>query len=1219
MAEIVGSESGIEEKILMSNPILEAFGNATTLRNDNSSRFGKWVEMIFDTHGRIKGARVHNYMLEKSRVTVQNEGERNFHVFYLLCRQAHEFPQLGLTHDIGYWKCLRGAFTPSDEDRLSQLATAIRSLNISDERVLEVYKIVAAILHLGNLEVLASGDASYINPNEHLDWACSLLQISSDDLSMSICSKKLVSGRETILKFMTLEQAVENLANLSKSLYSALFDFIVRTSNKEQYKDDLTTKESPYIVGVLDMYGFEVLPQNSFEQFCINYANEKLHQHFVFCTFKKEMQTYQQEGISYEKIGFIDNLQVLELIENPRHSLMSMLNDEVLLPRGSDESVLSRMNRDFANHPNYAKDFRTPTKFTVKHFAGEVAYDIRGFLSKNADKVSADLIELAKTSQNLLFRELLGSDALASKKPILFQFKQQLDSMMESIRQTNSHFIRCIKPNNSKMPDLFQDPIVLDQLKFSGIFETAKILQQGFTNQMSHQEFVFRYSCLSTGLTAPSPKQHCEALIRKISSPALYQVGETTVFFGNKAYYDLERRRNEVVSSLIIHTQSSFKRRIAMKLKQQLLAAKPEFIAALRSKDLAIVQATLDKYDHLSFEIKEMRDLKALRRNLSDQQTVEELLAALDLSRPQTCRAKIMHALSLADSINYTSPTVEYARQQVSKAHQLSLVLTMFEARSESDMTIEEIEILIKQFREFGLEDDDDHLLRLLMMRDIYYRERDMMAQLRSAMENGGPSSVNDDFTTLQTKQLHFKLVEAESLLPGRDKKLAELHAAGEVLLKIRNCLKRHDWEGLQLIMLHDVDRHPILESYNDLWVACQALLKHSTNSSLEQELKDAIKDKNLQKLQMLVSNIEANSISVSRDIYTQAKAMLQKLQQISGVLKEAMRTKQIDQLNAVINACIELDFSNMEVLNAIQMRDQLESIYKEAALALNIMDVKLMQSIMKLSRELGLKNTSEQNDIHHILFEMDELAIKTLQVECAEGLRDDYLLVERRIALVDEKIKSTFFRSDWKMYPSLKDPKVWASSLLLPGKKHHTFHTYTRHIIHESLSHVGSSKNNKAAVKCFRSIMTVMGDRIAGPPGFEANYLVKTARKVPQIQEEIYLQLMKQLTSNPDSSSRRKGWNLLALFLRTFPTGNLLECIHAFIRKSCDVSESLLRLMYYSVGRFPRDITQEYIDRNLNARWEVPLVQVRYSIDSHPELTVYRPKYKKQSTLSFT
>lgn len=391
---------------------------------------------------------------------------------------------------------------------------------------------------------------------------------------------------------------------------------------------------------------------------------------------------------------------------------------------------------------------------------------------------------------------------------------------------------------------------------------------------------------------------------------------------------------------------------------------------------------------------------------------------------------------------------------------------------------------------------------------------------------------------------------------------------------------------------------------------------------TIEKELSEAIDTKNLSMLQHLLTNIEAKGLPITSSLLAKAKAMMQTLQHANSLLKDAIKAKQIEALRVAIQACAGLGFSNPELANAVQLRNQLESIYKEAALALNIMDTQRMQTVMKLSRELGLKNTDELNDIHHILFEMEELEVKTIQLEKAVELADDYLIVERRIALIDERIKSTFFRSDWKIYPRLKDPKVWASSLFLSGNRHHTFFQYTRHIIHESMSTLASAIFNKTAVKCFKSLLTVTGDRIAGPPLYEAFFLVNTALKVPQLHEELYLQVMKQLTNNPDPTSRTKGWNIFALFLRTFPPGNLEEFIHAFIRKNCDESQMLLRLMYYSMDRYPFEITQDYVDRNLkllvNDNWEVPIVPIAYSIECHPYLTEYRPKYKKQSTLSF-
>jgi myosin heavy subunit len=702
LAEVVGSETGVDQKILMANPLLEAFGNAKTIRNDNSSRFGKWIEVYFSKSGRIKGAKIINYLLEKSRVIFQDAGERNYHIFYLLCHQAQHFPSLGLASRP--WKYLKEADLSNNElEKFNELMTAVDNFAISKDKALAIFEIVAAILHLGEVEFIDEGESCRVARSESVDKVCELLDISPALLSRSLCSRLLDTSKDRIYKSLSCGEAVESAANFAKLLYSKLFDWLVSLVNSQLF--DASSDLSAELIGVLDIFGFEIFVHNSFEQFCINYANEKLQQHFNLCIFKLEETVYTAEAIDFKHVEFKDNIPVLELIEKPRLSILMLLNDEIMLPRGSDEALIKKFHSHFGSHEAYSANLRDPNRFLLRHYAGEVTYDIRGFLQKNTDRVSEDLVGLVASSGSQLMKELFG-DLKASKKPLAFQFKQQLDQMMARIAGTTCHFVRCIKPNALKTKDKFDAPLVLEQLNCSGIFEAIGIRQSGFPFRLSHLDFVHRYKSFDLKRPISNYKAHCRHLISLGGDSEEFRVGKTMVFYRYPEYRRLELKRNECMRGLVMTTQKNFKRHMAIKLKNSLAQAKPHFEAAIMSESLGTLDAVLAQFDSLTFEMKVARDAKALRSKLVEREEIEGQIRQLRTRNSDTCLDELVNLLHRAQAISFTSRTVEEAKVRLEEAKQKRLVRQMFCKIKQSYVTLEEITETLSQAQLLGLDKD---------------------------------------------------------------------------------------------------------------------------------------------------------------------------------------------------------------------------------------------------------------------------------------------------------------------------------------------------------------------------------------------------------------------------------------------------------------------------------------------------------------------------------
>lgn len=523
--------SETEQKILATNPIMEAFGNAKTTRNDNSSRFGKYLEILFDKDTSIIGARIRTYLLERSRLVYQPPIERNYHIFYQLMAglPAQTKEELHLTDASDYFYMNQGGDTKingiDDAKEYKITVDALTLVGITKETQHQIFKILAALLHIGNIEIKKTrNDASLSADEPNLKLACELLGIDAYNFAKWVTKKQIITRSEKIVSNLNYNQALVAKDSVAKFIYSALFDWLVENINTVLCNPAVNDQISSFI-GVLDIYGFEHFEKNSFEQFCINYANEKLQQEFNQHVFKLEQEEYVKEEIEWSFIEFNDNQPCIDLIEN-KLGILSLLDEESRLPAGSDESWTQKLYQTLDKSPTnkvFSKPRFGQTKFIVSHYALDVAYDVEGFIEKNRDTVSDGHLEVLKASTNeTLINILEGLEKAAKKleeakkleleqagskkpgpirtvnrKPTLgSMFKQSLIELMNTINSTNVHYIRCIKPNADKEAWQFDNLMVLSQLRACGVLETIRISCAGFPSRWTFEEFVLRYYIL---------------------------------------------------------------------------------------------------------------------------------------------------------------------------------------------------------------------------------------------------------------------------------------------------------------------------------------------------------------------------------------------------------------------------------------------------------------------------------------------------------------------------------------------------------------------------------------------------------------------------------------------------------------------------------------------------------------------------------------------------
>lgn len=576
----LGGGSGIEYEILKTNPILEAFGNAKTLRNDNSSRFGKLIEIHFSETGKIAGANIQTFLLEKSRVVQCTEGERSYHIFYQLCRGAPKSLREKLfVRNWDEYKYLSqsnchaiSGVDDAEQFRVVQEALDVVHVSKTDQET--VFAMLSAVLWLGNISFTVLDNENHVEPveDEGLVNVATLIGCGIADLKLALSTRKMKVRDDIIVQKLTLSQAIDTRDALAKSIYSCLFDWLVEQINKSLAVGKRRTGRS---ISILDIYGFESFERNSFEQFCINYANERLQQHFNRHLFKLEQEEYIQDGIDWAKVDFEDNQDCLNLFEKKPLGLLSLLDEESTFPNGTDMTFANKLKQHLKANSCFRGE--RDNAFSVCHYAGEVTYDTTGFLEKNRDLLHLDSIQLLSSctchlpqifasvmltqSEKPVVGPLYKSGGVESQKlSVATKFKGQLFQLMHRLENTTPHFIRCIKPNNLQSPGVYDQKLVLQQLRCCGVLEVVRISRSGFPTRMSHQKFARRYGFLLLDhVASQDPLSVSVAILHQFNILAeMYQVGYTKLFFRTGQIGVLEDTRNRTLHG-ILRVQSCFR------------------------------------------------------------------------------------------------------------------------------------------------------------------------------------------------------------------------------------------------------------------------------------------------------------------------------------------------------------------------------------------------------------------------------------------------------------------------------------------------------------------------------------------------------------------------------------------------------------------------------------------------------------------------------------
>ncbi|XP_077942261.1 myosin VIIAa isoform X1 [Gasterosteus aculeatus] len=578
LAAISGQHSWIEQQVLEANPILEAFGNAKTIRNDNSSRFGKYIDIHFNKRGAIEGAKIEQYLLEKSRVCRQALDERNYHVFYCMLKgmTAEEKKKLGLSKATDYNYLTIGNCTVcdgrDDMKEYSNIRSAMKVLMFTDKENWEISKLLASILHMGNLRYEARTydnlDACEVVRSSHLTTAAMLLEVDGKDLMNCLTSRTLITRGETVSTPLSMEQALDVRDAFVKGIYGRLFVWIVEKINAAIYKPTSSQpKALRRSIGLLDIFGFENFTVNSFEQLCINFANENLQQFFVRHVFKLEQEEYNLENINWQHIEFTDNQDALDMIAIKPMNIISLIDEESRFPKGTDTTMLNKLNFQHKLNTYYIPPKNNhETQFGIQHFAGVVYYETKGFLEKNRDTLYGDIIQLVHSSKNKFIKQIfqadvaMGAETRKRSPTLSSQFKRSLELLMRTLSVCQPFFVRCIKPNENKKPMLFDRELCVRQLRYSGMMETIRIRRAGYPIRYTFVEFVDRYRVLMPGVKPAYKQEDLRGTCQRIAEAVLgrdddWKMGKTKIFLKDHHDMLLEIERDKAITDKVILIQ----------------------------------------------------------------------------------------------------------------------------------------------------------------------------------------------------------------------------------------------------------------------------------------------------------------------------------------------------------------------------------------------------------------------------------------------------------------------------------------------------------------------------------------------------------------------------------------------------------------------------------------------------------------------------------------
>lgn len=1182
------SVSGIEQQILQVNPVLEAFGNAATTRNDNSSRFGKWIEVCFSPKMEIQGSRIYDYLLEVTRICHQNEGEGNYHIFYqLLAHESRTKYNLTRPEDYNFLsrrmrKINQSSCEIDDSKDFRSLQQSLSNLDFSAEVQNEMFSIIASILHLGNVEFdevhIADGNQTGSKPksSDGIKQAAQMIGVEASLLETSITYRSLTFGKEVTLKPLEPSQAVNARDSLAKILYGKMFKAMLLKINSFLKTEEM---QGDNWIGLLDIAGFETFPVNSLEQIFINLSNEELQHHFNDHVFKSELDEYARQGMPIEKIAYADNTDCLQLIRG-KDGLFDVLDEEVNMPKGTDSTYNAKICSKFKDNSRFLPPkFSGKNVFSVLHFADKVEYTTDGWLEKNVDQIPSGLVDLLKPSTNSVVRDIVSlveqecatAPVRGKKKTVASAYKDSLKLLIEKIVDATPHFIRCIKPNTKRTSTEFDAPMVMQQLTYSGVIEAVKIRQSGYALRLPFTDFFRRYGLafpkrllqkaeISGGsLNTPTAAQMIVDILPDMLGSGIslddFAVGKVDmIFIRQNAQKELEQYRQLAISNRAVVIQRYWK---GLRCRRDLKATKDLFrkIAAWLSVNGNEDECALAKLGSLSMIDSAASAVEALIESALDVYPVppnvevarrvfvrlrkeSELIKAMEKVDKEESRdaLEINRICAQALDCGLTVDIFPLVEKLQMRAVKLKVQLPLLQALECVDLSknhLDDFVILLDAVKEAGIESTG----WILPKGDEYttaLKERIQALEVEIAEEKRRMEEerkrIEDEKRRLEEEKKRMeeeaRIKEEERLKAERDAKEAAIELAR---LELERQQKAQEEERIKA-------EHAALEA-KEKEEAARLRAEQIEAEQVAQEIERVAREQQL-------AAIEAEEVArkeKAREIKQARK------QTIAGMTQDDQNTL----LKKLETAAHEYDADALEVLlrEAIQngIAEEQLNVYSE-----------LFTNLQKKHFVRGLI-VEAQND-EHSRKRLENLAKQGEKLGLVDIRRQTLAPTSKRGTIAEEEKEDPGDYNLWD-FSNLHDARKWQGTKssgigrLFGGNKENM-------LVHSSakilgpLTKMSSADQSKVAVQTFRDILGWMGDkpiqehRRAGL----AIGVVNTAKSHPQLCDEIYVQIMKQLTGNPSLRSDLLGRRLfLLLCQQAAPSKELLVFVRSFIKKAMD------------------------------------------------------------------
>lgn len=1166
----------LQEQILQANPLMEAFGNAKTVRNDNSSRFGKWIEISFNNKkGTIVGGKILQYLLEKSRIVKQGGEERNYHIFYNLCAgaamdsevrrkfkltEARDYDYLAKDKDPG----ILIVPTLNDEASFEDVLNSMQLLGISLLEQDNLLTVLAGILHLGNIQFVEKegthAEDSKVANTDMLEISAEQFGVQSSELEKALTTQKINISKDVTTRHLKVQQAKDTRDALAKALYASMFDWLIQRINTSFKMNSVSKdpkKEDKSIIGVLDIFGFEVFDFNSLEQLCINYCNEKLQFHFNNHIFKLEEAMYKKEGIDVSKIEFKDNIPTIELFEKKTIGIFAQMDEQMFLPHGSDKKFLDSICKVQKAHPNFkGKGVKTNHErfsFSVIHYAGRVMYNVANFLEKNSDKVSPDLTELIKGSKMGFITNLIASekpDAASGKRvnrrkkgaSLCSKFKVQLNELMNTLDRTDPQFIRCIKPNQEKVGGVFTSTLVLEQLRYAGLLEVCRIRKIGYPIRKDFKQFLYRYGCL---VDDESPKlssvqELCSYLLKlELLSKNDFQVGKTKVFLRGNQVDSLEARRESALKKYALTIQRVTRGWIERKKYRYYRSIISKLKEAISSRIVQKINHAIEEYGELPFAGVNRPEVQEARKLLRQMEENNRVLALLESAAEHKDKDLIESALQAASNVEIVSKfkEVEFEKQiancktvkaQLEEEEKAKLALT----EAITQRNLQELTEALAKLNELGLDNGKEYQQGEIMKAKLEEAER-LLQNIEQAVEEEDLETLKE---ALNAAEEIGGFDNDPRVMKGKEKKEELIEA---LQAERREEERKAELERTQAIKIKQEEKKAAIKAQLEEAVKNKdvSLLYELRAQAIENGLEDEEVDKLLAEVEQMeafgkqVSALEAameglrtlmlNRNGIDTEDFQYLNEVIDKAREIgmtedNAALKEAVTLEakastQVEVQNALGEAIFNRNIPNLRA--AIANADELN------------LDIDLLTNARELLKDERMNKPAEFDNRMSTKF----VLVDDPELDEEEKEKEN---VRRRQQMFDEAQNPKY---DFRKFFKIRSPGDYVRGMLFNKRKYIDSQLkYQTYGIPKSILALRKDLS-KQAIGIYKSILGYCGEVSMQFPATLAQNVLEKGITTPELIDEIYVQLCKHITDNKKPESSNRAWQLMCMAVGTF------------------------------------------------------------------------------------